>query len=455
MVEKVFLCGTDDNKWIMERLDENLPEFGFKPIWFHKTFKVEDKDTMETCIENVRDSDRLILVVNKKYGLPFRYTRDNGKISISEEEFLTAVEEEKKILIFIENSVLEQSKIYRKLIKNSDLEITEKNKESYGFEAQLETYEFIDRILHMKKDGILDIRWIEPFKDIGEILEQIKLKWIYDQKEIIITFIDDSIEFYIPQQQIKLYSEEEIKKKKEEIKSEYSYEPAKESEEKKQIKELVEKFPFPRVKRISEEEWQIYNECVELYSEKYGKYLMALNEYNQKISGFCSLRFTLHNFTHFTLYDITVYINFPEGLEIQNISLEDPPKEPKPPPKPKDLTLLLNRFTYDFGKEIRKYKEDLIKIPSIFSGILTSLMPDIDVSSLIDSPFKILNKGRLRINIDNLTHQHYFKIPKYEFQIIDKEENKRFKISWEIYIGNPSQTLEGELWVIIGQENEV
>jgi len=454
MVEKVFLCGTDEVKWVMESLDENLPDFGFIPIWFHKTFKVEDKDTMETCIENVRDSDRLILVINKRYGLPFRYTRDNGRISISEEEFLTAVDEEKKILIFIENSVFEQSKIYRKLIENSDLEITEENKESYGFKAQLETYQFIDRILHMKKDGILDIRWIEPFKDIGEILEQIKFKWIYDQKKIIITFMDDSIEYHIPQQQIKLYSEEEIKKRKEKIKSEYSCESAKESEEKKQIKELVEKFPFPRVKKILEEDWQIYNECVELYSEKYGKYLIALNEYNQKISEYFPLRFNLHNFAHFTLYDITAYINFPEGLEIQSKPLEDPPEEPKPPPKPKDSVLLLNGFTYDFGKEIRKYKEDLIKIPSFFSGVLPGLMPDIDISSLIGSPFKIFNKGRLRIKIGRLTQQHYFEIPEYEFQIKNKEENKKFKISWEIYVGNPSQTLEGELWVIIGQENE-
>ncbi len=455
MVEKVFLCGTDEVKWVMESLDENLPEFGFKPIWFHKTFKVEDKDTMETCIENVKDADRLILVVNKRYGLPFRYTRDNGRFSISEEEFLTAVDEVKKVLIFIENSVLEQSRIYRKLIENSDLEITEENKEKYGFKAQLETYEFIDRIQHMKKDDILDVRWIEPFRDITEILEQIKFKWIYDQKEIIITFIDDSIEYYIPQQQIKLYSEEEIKKKKEEIKFEYSYEPTKESEQKKLIKELVEKFPSPRVKKISEEDWKIYNQCVELYSEKYGKYLIALNEYNQKMSEYCSLGFNLQNFTHFTLYDITTYINFPEGLEIQNKSLEEPPEEPKPPPKPKDLAMLSNSLTYDFGKEIRKYKEDLIKIPSIFSGILRDLLPDIDISSLVDSPFKILNKGRLRINRDKLTQQHCFKIPEYEFQIINKEENKKFKISWEIYIGNPSQTLEGELCVNIEQENEV
>jgi len=277
MVEKIFFCGTDDVKWVMESLYDKLPNLGYEPTWFHKKFKVIDKDTMETCLDNVRDSDRLILIINKKYGLPSRYTRDNGRISISEEEFLTGVEEGKKILIFIDSSVLEQSKIYRKIIKNSKLEITEENKENYGFKAQLETYAFIDRIQHMKKDGVLDIKWIEPFKDIREIMEQIKLKWIYDQKKIFITFMDNSIKFYITQEEVKIYSDEKIKSKKEEIKSECLHIPIKETDEMKPIKDLIENFPFPRIKNISEEDWQIYNECVELYSEKYGEYLISLN----------------------------------------------------------------------------------------------------------------------------------------------------------------------------------
>lgn len=453
MVEKVFLCGTDDVKWVMESLYDKLPNLGYEPIWFHKKFKVIDKDTMETCLDNVRDSDRLILIINKKYGLPFRYTRDNGRISISEEEFLTGVEEGKKILIFIDSSVLEQSKIYRKIIKNSKLEITEENKENYGFKAQLETYAFIDRIQHMKKDGIFDIKWIEPFKDIREIMEQIKLKWIYDQKKIFMTFMDDSIKFHMTQEEVKIYSEEEINSKKEEIKSEYLHIPIKETDEMKAIKDLIENFPFPRIKSISEEDWQIYNECVELYLEKYGEYLISLNRYNQEMSKYCSLGFKLHNYAHFTLYDIIAYISFPEGLEIKTEPLDDPPEEPRAPPRPKEIALLFNEFTYDFGAEIRKYREELK--PSIFSSIFTSLMPKIDIPSLIDSPFKILDDGRLRIKIDNLTQYHYFEIPEYDLQINNEEENKKLKITWKIYVGNPSQTLEGEIWVIIGEENEI
>lgn len=194
---------------------------------------------------------------------------------------------------------------------------TEENKEDYGFKAQLETYAFIYRIQHMKKDGIFDIKWIEQFKDIRENMEQIKLKWIYDQKKIFMTFMDDSIKFHVTQEEVKIYSEEEINSKKEEIKSEYLYNPIKETDEIKAIKDLIENFPFPRIKSIFEEGWQIYNECVELYSEKYGEYLISLNKYNQEMSKYCSLGFNLHNYAHFTLYDITAHISFPEGLEIQ------------------------------------------------------------------------------------------------------------------------------------------
>lgn len=82
-------------------------------------------------------------------------------------------------------------------------------------------------------------------------------------------------------------------------------------------------------------------------------------------------------------------------------------------------------------------------------------MPKIDIPSLIDSPFKILDDGRLRIKIDNLTQYHYLKIPEYDLQINNEGENKKLKITWKIYVGNPSQTLEGEIWVITVEENEI
>ena len=177
MVDKVFLAGTDDVRYIMESLEKELKQMGYDPIWFHTKFKVVSKDTMETCLDNVRASDRLILVLDKKYGLS---SRDTPR-SITEEEFITAYEEGKLILIFIQQETNAHSKIYRKLKRQGKI-ITEKNKNEYGFKADIELFEFINRIQHLEKDRKLDIRWRELFDSINDIVEQINLKWMIHTK---------------------------------------------------------------------------------------------------------------------------------------------------------------------------------------------------------------------------------------------------------------------------------
>lgn len=172
MKEKVFLAGTDDVKYIMETLEKELKIIGYDPIWFHKKFEVSTEDTMKTCLDNVRSSDRLILVLNKKYGLPSRDTQH----SITEEEFLVAYNNGKPILIFIEQETYAQSKIYRNRIKQGEI-LTEETKNRYGFKADIELFDFINRIQHLEKDGRLNIRWRELFDSIKDIVDQIKLKW--------------------------------------------------------------------------------------------------------------------------------------------------------------------------------------------------------------------------------------------------------------------------------------
>lgn len=103
-----------------------------------------------------------------------------------------------------------------------------------------------------------------------------KFKWIYDQKMIFITFMNNSIELNMTQEDVKLYSEEEIKEK---IKSEYLHISSEESDNFKTIKELVERSPILKVKSISDEDWQIYNECVEFYSEIFYKNVLNLNTF--------------------------------------------------------------------------------------------------------------------------------------------------------------------------------
>ena len=115
--DRVFLAGTDDVKYIMESLEKELEEMGYDPIWFHRKFKVDSKDTMKTCLDNVKTSDRLILVLDKKCGLPYR----EASRSITEEEFLTAYKDNKPTLIFINQETYAHSKIYRKRIKLGEI----------------------------------------------------------------------------------------------------------------------------------------------------------------------------------------------------------------------------------------------------------------------------------------------------------------------------------------------
>lgn len=179
MREKVFLAGTDDVKYIMGSLEKELKEMGYDPIWFHKQFKVDSEDTMKSCLDNVSASKRLILVLDKRYGLIYR----DAQHSITEEEFLAAYNDNKPILIFIEQETYDHSKIFRKT-KNQGTIITDDNKKKYGFKADIELFEFIDRIQHLKKDGKLNIKWIEKFNLIEDIVEQIKLKWGVRNKNI-------------------------------------------------------------------------------------------------------------------------------------------------------------------------------------------------------------------------------------------------------------------------------
>jgi hypothetical protein len=204
MREKVFLAGTDDVKYIMEALEKELKEIGYDPIWFHKKFKLDTEDSMKTCLDNVRASDRLILVLDKSYGLPYR----DDQYSITEKEFLTANNEAKPILIFIHQETYAHSRIYRNL-KKQGINLTEENKIKYGLKANLELFEFIDRIQHLEKDGKLDIRWRELFDSINDIVEQIKLKWAVHIKD---TKVGETDRYYPIKKMIKtLEKYEDIK----------------------------------------------------------------------------------------------------------------------------------------------------------------------------------------------------------------------------------------------------
>ena len=184
MKEKVFLAGTDDVKYVLEKLNDALIELDYEPIWFHKKFQVNTEDTMKECLRNVENSDRCILVLDKRYGLPYR----DLPHSITEEEFLTAYKKNLPILIFITIQTFEQSKIYHKC-KKKKRKVTNKHLKELGLKADKFLFEFIDRIQHMEKNGKKKVTWIESFNYVDDIIEQIKFKWEKDSKIYFEQFI--------------------------------------------------------------------------------------------------------------------------------------------------------------------------------------------------------------------------------------------------------------------------
>ncbi len=185
MKEKVFLAGTDDVKFVMENLYNVLVDMGFDPIWFHKNFPIDSDDSMEECLKNVRSSDRLILVLDSRYGLTARSLNH----SITEEEFLTAYKDGKPILVFVTQETWIHSIIYHKLRKQKTGDVSRKKLHDLGIKADKKLLEFIERIQHMEKGKEKKIVWIEKFNYIYDIQEQIKMKWHFEAEVDFESFI--------------------------------------------------------------------------------------------------------------------------------------------------------------------------------------------------------------------------------------------------------------------------
>ena len=90
--KKIFICSTcHDLKDLRAELKDALKKWGYEPILseFSGEFSVEvGVDSHTACVEAVKKSDMLILIVGKRYG---GRVPDND-ISITELEYNTATE---------------------------------------------------------------------------------------------------------------------------------------------------------------------------------------------------------------------------------------------------------------------------------------------------------------------------------------------------------------------------
>lgn len=191
----IFLAGTDDVRYVIEYIEEKLSKMGLEPYWFHRKIKVLEKDTMKTCLDNVKKCDRFILILNRRSGLPYesseKYPDDSYRYTITREEFNTANKGKKPILIFINYEIYIQSKIYHKEKKEKKRNLNKEEFDNLNLKGDMGLFEFIEDLQHLKRNGEKEIKWIEPYNYSREIVEQIQLKW--DLKKVIVKSEDDVI----------------------------------------------------------------------------------------------------------------------------------------------------------------------------------------------------------------------------------------------------------------------
>ena len=191
----IFLAGTDDVRYVIENVEEKLVKMGLEPYWYHRHFEVLNKDTMKTCLDNVKKCDRFILILNQRSGLPYesneKYPDGSYKFTITREEFNTANNAKKPILIFINHEIYVQSKIYHKEKIKKNRNLTKEEFDNLNLKGDIGLFEFIEDLQHLKRNGEKEIKWIEPYNYSRDIIEQIQLKW--DLKEAIVKSEDDTI----------------------------------------------------------------------------------------------------------------------------------------------------------------------------------------------------------------------------------------------------------------------
>ncbi len=147
-----FLSGTRKEKYIYEHVNEKLEKCGYKISWYLDEFRVMSNNVLDDCFQNLKKSDRVILVIGKDYGSEYE---DSGH-SVTEEEWIQALRQEKRILIFVESDVYEE---YKRLDR------------MFEPEYDLRIHEFIQAIEEKRKN------WVFTFDRSEDIANKVLTSW--------------------------------------------------------------------------------------------------------------------------------------------------------------------------------------------------------------------------------------------------------------------------------------
>ncbi len=176
MEPRVFISSTFyDLKYVREELGGFVSKYGFQPLRFEAgDIGYEYGEELDkSCYKAMQHSDLAILIIGGRYGSPASEDKDKLEkfedyISVTKQEFNTAVNSNIPVFVFVEDGVLSEYRIYQK------------NREKFNKTADLVEFVAADNINIFKFiDSIYNLSTyaVTSFKTVDEIKMHLTKQW--------------------------------------------------------------------------------------------------------------------------------------------------------------------------------------------------------------------------------------------------------------------------------------
>lgn len=128
------------------------------------------KDSIETCLINVRDADTFLVILSQRYG---RSLQDSGfdDVSATHLEYRTAREATKPILFYVRDQTMAEYDGW-KANKDYNTRYVVNDKDKNNIKQNHRIFELIDEHKKLKRDG--GTNWITPFTTSVDLIRKIQ-----------------------------------------------------------------------------------------------------------------------------------------------------------------------------------------------------------------------------------------------------------------------------------------
>ena len=165
---KIFFSHTSKLIDLMDNIKLKILGLNYVPIQFKGEFDIKEtrNDALQACFSNIRKCDFFVILIDKDYG---SIVDEENKISIIEQEFNCALDEDLLIIVFIREEVYNQVKPYK---EQRLFNVSEDKFKRMGFAAEKSVYDFFLRIQEIEPKV-----WYKEFNNAEDIIDEIEYKW--------------------------------------------------------------------------------------------------------------------------------------------------------------------------------------------------------------------------------------------------------------------------------------